>query len=98
MEEYISRERALNFDMSIDCDPGDLEKIMEGMARYTEYLKRVPAADVREVEKGKWIWTETGRADYEQFWVCSECGDHTFIESNFCPKCGADMRPEPKEE
>lgn len=54
-------------------------------------VDRIPAADVRPVVRGKWQWTETGNDDYEQYWVCSVCGEHNYYESNFCPNCGAKM-------
>lgn len=56
----------------------------------------VPAADVREAKKGRWI---NQGADSE---ICSACGSRFYIsalfavgindEPNFCPNCGADMK------
>ena len=42
MREYISRDLALNFETSVECEPENLSSVMEGMARYAEYLKGLP--------------------------------------------------------
>ena len=44
MTYYISRDAALNFDMSINADPDKIEAITEGMALYAEYIKQIPTA------------------------------------------------------
>ena len=54
-------------------------------------LERFPAADVRPVRRGKWIDHQEGRWIYAK---CSECETVHDVRSNFCPNCGADMRPE----
>ena len=58
----------------------------------------IPAADVRPVVRGEWIWKKSGEV------VCSRCNDLMAIVGNtedlitvksyhnFCPNCGADMR------
>jgi hypothetical protein len=43
------------------------------------------------VKHGKWIRVELGKADPDQFWICSECHEHDFIKSYYCPHCGAIM-------
>jgi len=49
-------------------------------------LKCLPPADVRPVKRGEWI----GDGDCI---ICSNCKTaYTFMGSNFCPSCGADMR------
>lgn len=61
----------------------------------------VPAADVVERKKGKWIdkpvymQTMDGKT-WDGFTHCSECKEmHEYgYRSNFCPNCGADMRKE----
>lgn len=66
------------------------------------YINNQPTADVRENVKGQWL-------DYRdnpiKFYFdgrysahCSVCGYHPEYEeemrsANFCPNCGADMRP-----
>lgn len=46
---------------------------------------------VDPVKHGEWIWVELGKADPDQFWICSECHEHDFIKSHYCPHCGAIM-------
>lgn len=43
-----------------------------------------------ERKKGTWDYTD----DMYETYKCSECGFNTddYIEYNFCPNCGADMR------
>lgn len=103
MSDYIKREGAIEAIDGIDwykCN--DRGRLVQGgtshdmmflpYAAVIDTLKSIPAADVVERKKGEWIWTETGDADYEQYWVCSECSEHNYYESNYCPNCGADMR------
>lgn len=49
-------------------------------------------AGYRKQSEGEWIWTENGNADYEKYWVCSNCKEHDFVKSEFCPYCGAKMK------
>ena len=76
----------------------DADKLLKNLPNDLPYkgsVKRVliqaPTADVVEVKHGEWIWTENGEADYEQFWVCSVCKEKSYIETKFCPECGAKM-------
>lgn len=59
----------------------------------------VPAADVRENVKGKWIDGQQMGFDGSLYWYreCDQCGykrqdDNPDRDSKFCPNCGADMR------
>ena len=45
---------------------------------------------------GDWAWQTDGRGNCWRVIECSECGKSVFVESNFCPHCGADMRGERK--
>lgn len=63
------------------------------------------AADVRPVAHGRWI--ELENPDYSPFdptsqeyeLLCSNCGaTHYGADRNFCPACGADMRPRKESE
>ena len=93
-KEYIEREAAIKlFNFAVlDClgmEPtiraGDIIKALES----------IPAADVREVKRGRWI---NQGADSE---ICSACGSRFYIsalfavgindEPDFCPNCGAWM-------
>ena len=93
MAEYIERE-AVCYQLekleSIDGQPRAIRRARKIVADF-------PAADVREVKRGKWI----DMADFEQ---CSECkgthlkefqsyyGKTIWIKTRYCPNCGADMR------
>lgn len=93
--EYIERE-ALR-DALYEADAITISGI--------SIINRFPAADMRPVARGKWIPVGTDDMD-EGMYKCSECGsEHFFPEillgipaDNFCPNCGADMRPEPPKE
>lgn len=53
--------------------------------------------DPREIEEteqetGRWISLDDFRGKYnENGFMCSECGEHSDFEENFCPNCGARM-------
>ena len=57
------------------------------IAHYDDEIKRLEAADVQPVKHGRWI-----SLDYDTYFECSVCKNVEDIESNFCPRCGADMR------
>ena len=90
MKEYICKEDIRNKLYDEDAIT------MRGVNIINNY----PAADVREVVRGRWIWKDNGEV------VCSECNDLIAIVGNtedlitvksyhnFCPNCGADMREE----
>lgn len=45
-----------------------------------------------ERKKGKWISLDDFRGKYNDYgYKCSECGEHSDYEANFCPNCGARM-------
>ena len=79
MAEYIEREAAINC-----CTFGrtSLGLISE--------LRRIPAADVRPVVRGRWI--RPTRVPDSMLYECSVCGFDTGAYTfNFCPNCGAMM-------
>ena len=95
MAEYIEREAVLE-RLKQECSPV--------VFAYLAYLvNAIPAADVREVVRGKWkpviahfshgrnehAWEEAYAPEY----TCSECGFEliAYGEKNFCPSCGATM-------
>ena len=63
-------------------------------------LVEVPSADVQPVVHGEWVdggVDGVGACDIEyRYNKCSVCGyKYSFpIKYNFCPNCGADMRPD----
>ena len=63
-------------------------------------IDAIPAANVREVKRGKWEKT-VGENGVTSAYRCSICGfeDNRYALFNYCPNCGADMREqEAKEE
>lgn len=54
-------------------------------------IDNAPTVDAVPVVHGRWIWNETGKPDWEQFYTCSNCGDIEYWESHYCPNCGAKM-------
>lgn len=104
MAEYIKREDILAKKQTIyfeyfDSDSGYVEE--EGdLAVTVEDILKIPAADVVERKRGKWIHgidEETGEQDLYA-WTCSLCGEKYPWQPNYCPNCGADMRGEDDEE
>lgn len=60
-------------------------------------VDRIPAADVREVKRGKWTTEHLASTSGGTYAVvrCSECfSQFPMWHTNFCPNCGADMREE----
>ena len=96
MADYIRREAAI---AEIKRFIGYLDEDM--IERLQIAIRRIPAADVRPVVRGHYVGEYDGYADGNpvyDMWYCSECGccfeewdeEPTY---NFCPNCGADMRP-----
>ena len=102
----IEKQKAVNTVLAMyeRCDTGSMEDFRELMIGALEVLPEVEAEPVRH---GKWLDRED---DYDNYVVCSECGDE-YIEDNelglaswvkqyfkYCPYCGAKMDAERKEE
>lgn len=53
-------------------------------------MMEAPTADVRENVHGKWLYTD----DLYETPFCSVCKWESldYLEFNYCPNCGADMR------
>ena len=46
-----------------------------------------------ERKKGRWISLDDFRGRYNEFgYKCSECGEQSDYEENYCPNCGVDMQ------
>ena len=102
-KKYIEQEAALHelcYDCSVkeDCDP-----VKWPCAEYAR-LKAIEAADVRPVERGKWLriteYEGEGKSRKEAYHydVCSVCKETATAGSNFwdnrtpfCPWCGAKL-------
>ena len=98
MADYIDRNKAINaleYNNKVfhyaDSDKENI--VLETVDKLCQVLCEMPAADVQPVKRGRWELT-----DNPSFRKCSECGawwssditDNCF--TNYCPKCGADMR------
>ena len=93
MSDYISREAAKKKHCDI-CRERNLCYRANSCADL-KCFDIIPAADVREVKRGRWI---NQGADSE---ICSACGSRFYIsalfavgindEPNFCSNCGAKM-------
>lgn len=94
MDDYISREVAINAANRADDEHVSLNDAARMSAAVVAELEAIPAADVAPVRRGKWVTDEYGN------FVCSECRKEPFYDdlgfgyicSDFCPDCGADMR------
>ena len=105
MKDYISREAAIN-EQKRFC--GYLDNDM--LNRLEIATRRIPAADVRPVVRGEWLTGNDNPRTYGRIRaMCGRCGAFALTDmvnagsykerlSNFCPNCGADMRPEPPKE
>lgn len=103
-DKYISAEQAYDYIRSILYETAtynvgindDFASACEEIAdnRLKIWLDDIPAADVVERKKGRWVRDEFGSK-------CPCCGSYAYRdkfgepwESDFCPNCGADMRGE----
>lgn len=95
MADYILREDAIQCaeDIADDLFGEGFDCTSNGARIVAEWLKDFPAADVQPVVRGHWI----KRKSWDKY-VCSECSNEEKAVRNFCPNCGADMRPEPPKE
>ena len=90
MAEYIDREAARPdaFCYGVSCQECPFNKDpVNGGCRVDDYIKTIPAADVKPVVRGSWTrfdYFPVGH-DYE----CSKCGYMNDMMSNYCPNCGS---------
>lgn len=93
-KEYIEREAVIEAIMS---DPPDAHYPQW----YVDKIKSIPAADVAEVQHGKWIQPHWKNSNY--CCNCSECGreamhaDYQWDKNGIypiCPNCRAKMDKE----
>ena len=94
MSDYISRDSVLALiqdDREVCANP------TRELSFIREDINTLPAADVREVVRGKWTLGHLPSTSGGSYAVvqCSECNSQFPIwRTNFCPNCGADMREE----
>lgn len=91
-DEYIRRSDALKGVELFQCGWAEIEAVQ------SDYIERLPAADVAPVVHGKWVHSRydrsSGRFDVVK---CSRCGLEAYAmayhvrDGNYCPRCGARM-------
>lgn len=94
MAEYIEREQALDV-----INLADFIADEHGLLLYADSVQArlldIPSADVKPVVHGRWTKIAAYKDATWAFYECSVCGDKTWtFKHNYCPNCGADMRPE----
>ena len=82
MPDYIDRD-AVYHAISVDGGLNAYEK-----AYCIDIVRKIPAEDVAPVRHGRWVLVDT---DSEQFFICSECENKEYWESDYCPNCSARM-------
>lgn len=93
-KEYIEREAVLEM-LKQECST-------MVFAYLADLVNDIPTADVVPVRHGKWV-KATGMMppEYCGLHICSECGHYAGKKppyggremlSDYCPRCGADMR------
>ena len=103
MSDLIEREDAIKdfADYLREADLLKCDGILYPMEHYLKkaerHMKRIPSART----KGEWFQLKDYMVMGDGYmWHCSNCGHGVYQDSsadypteNFCPKCGADMRP-----
>ena len=101
-DEYIKRSDAIEeiannpVTMSVCLSVDEAKGRREERDIAIESIKRIPAADVVEVKRGKWIHVQWHKDETEQeggYWIsrCSNCTMPYHTETTYCPNCGAKM-------
>lgn len=78
-DDLIRRQDAIEW-LTTEWD-GMVTSVFDG-------IKRLPSAETERLT-GHWIHVGDG---YTEYCKCSECGNLSDVEENFCCECGADMR------
>ena len=55
---------------------------------FADAVKALPSADRPQ---GEWIYTNDPLRLNDE-WACSRCGNISFVKTNFCDRCGAQMK------
>ena len=97
---YRQIEHAKNEDIAIKAieiarywlNKADRQTVqIQNLERRNNGGKELPSAQP-EPKKGKWISLDDSRGKYNDYgYKCSECGEHSEYEENYCPNCGARM-------
>lgn len=51
-------------------------------------IDNAPTIEAEPVRHGRWLCVVT---EEEQFFLCNRCKKKEYLESNYCPNCGARM-------
>lgn len=82
-DEYIRRSDALKGVELFQCGWAEIEAVQ------SDYIERLPAADVVPVVHGKWGDNGIAGSMLVKCSVCGfDCGANSF---SYCPNCGAKM-------
>lgn len=92
-KEYIEREKIRGILHSII---NDSNCPMYMLQVYDQMLDHIPAADVQEVKRGKWLYEYKSGTPIKEGVVSSCCDMWNNYRTNFCPHCGARMDGEEK--
>ena len=87
-DEYIRRSDALKGIELFQCGWAEIEAVQ------SDYIERLPAADVAPVRHGHWIKDEFFSDEVNNGEKCSQCGELIGWFGNlpkYCPGCGALM-------
>ena len=103
MDDLISRQAAIDALMKRDKELRNInwydKPFAEGECRGIDYaLEIVNALPSAQPERsgGEWIYqTKFSRIECDQ---CGKVFRNSFAPKNFCPNCGADMRPRKEEQ
>ena len=105
MSRYIDADKIPWTDLN-----DNLNSNIKVFITFAEKVNRMPTADVRENVRGEWL--PHPNKNFREWDVCSACRigskrrEYGFNDDgrewvteynfNFCPNCGADMRPAPE--
>lgn len=84
MNECVEKQ-ALKSQLKLEADCGHVSTLQDVF----DIIDFIPAADVRPVVRGRW-------ENFKGKPKCSHCKavwTEDYFDHNFCPRCGADMRP-----
>lgn len=98
MKEYIERAVAIKKfeNYRRDCEEENDERAAQIFEDCVSELMALPAADVAEVRRGRWIRDKWPSRTHKL--ICSECGEWSGKKSRYCPSCGARMDKEDEHE
>lgn len=90
MKEYIEKEALLG--LYNNTDGLNIDNFHVPIEVIRQNIIDQPAADVKEIVHGKWIWKDF---EYNGFYTlcCSECFNTEGARENakYCSECGAEM-------